>query len=87
MTSDIMMGLKAFVEARARMRLKRATATAWSVALLKVFVLMTGGSFVSLEDIVMFPTYCTIRIGSNSQLSTDNRRPTHLFPLGLQASR
>lgn len=50
-----MMGAMAFVDTRARMRLKRATATAWSVALPKVFVLMTGASFVSVEVMVMFP--------------------------------
>ena len=50
-----MMGAMAFVATRARIRLRRATATAWSVVLPKVFVLMTGGSLASAEEIVMFP--------------------------------
>ena len=50
-----MMGAMAFVATRALIRLRRATATAWSVALPKVFVLMTGGSLVSVEEIEMFP--------------------------------
>ena len=50
-----MMGDMAFVDTRARIRLRRATATAWSVALPKVFVLMTGGSLASAEEMEMFP--------------------------------
>ena len=67
-----MMGAMAFVEAKARMRLKRATATAWSVALPIVFVLMTGGSLVSLEEMVMFPR--SIIISSRLYSRGNNRR-------------
>lgn len=73
-----MMGAMAFVDTRARMRLKRATATAWSVVLPKVFVLMTGASFVSVEFMVMFPGYPTVSSEFRPNVTTghcDNRSP------------
>ena len=64
-----MMGAMALVDTRSRMRLRRATATAWSVVLPKVFVLMTGASLVSVEDIVMFPDYMTVSSGFHSNIT------------------